>query len=112
MLKLADTRSEVSVVSDQIGSPAFAMDVVMKSMKRVENEHIGIFHCSSEGKISRADFAEAIFRLAGEQTVIKRISTAEYITDAKRTEFYFNSKYNVILVAMQPLNCESNLTAL
>ena len=37
MLKLADTRSEVSVVSDQVGSPAFTMDVVMKSMKLLEN---------------------------------------------------------------------------
>src|SRR5690625_7843762 len=79
------------------------MDEVMKSMKLVENEHIGIFHCSSEGKISWADFAEAIFRLSGKQTVVKRISTAEYKTDAKRTEFSLLSIKKLKLTGLLPI---------
>lgn len=112
MLKLADTRSEVSVVSDQVGSPAFAIDVVMKSMKLLENEQIGTFHCSSEGKISWADFAEAIFTFSGKQTAVKRISTAEYKTDAKRPEFSLLSKQKLKLAGLQPLNWQLGLRAL
>src|SRR5690625_800602 len=112
MLKLADTRSEVSVVSDQVGSPAFTMDVVMKSMKLLENEQIGTFHCSSEGKISWADFAEAIFTFSGKQTAVKRISTAEYKTDAKRPELSLLSKQELKLAGLQPLNWQVGLRGL
>lgn len=112
MLRLAETRSEVSVVDDQIGSPAFASDVVLKSMELVESAQRGVFHCSSEGKISWADFAEAIFRFSKKETLVHKISSADYKTDAKRPKFSLLSKRKLKQAGLQPLHWQTGLREL
>lgn len=87
MLRLADEHKELQVVADQWGSPTFAAGVVKNTFCLLEQGREGTYHYSSEGLISWADFAEEIFILSGNDITVKRISSDEYPTKARRPSF-------------------------
>lgn len=84
MLHLAETRSEVSVIYDQVGSPTYTADLAPLLCEMVETEKYGTYHATNEGTCSWAEFAEEIFRLAGKDVKVNRIRTGEYPAKAKR----------------------------
>lgn len=95
MLRLARERTEVSVVDDQIGNPTSALDIADGVISVLQNlltsdapELRGTFHMTGSGTASWADFANHIFRAAASlgapSASVKRISTDEYPTPAKR----------------------------
>ena len=95
MLRLGETRDEVGVVADQLGNPTSAIDIadaVLTIAARLRSDTApdlrGVFHMTGAGEASWADFAEAIFAAAercGRKPVrVKRITTADYPTPAKR----------------------------
>lgn len=89
MFRLAATKSEVNVVSDQIGSPTYASDLAKVIIKFVTARQwaSGIYHYSNEGVCSWYDFAKAIFRIAGIHTKINSIPTRDYPTVASRPAY-------------------------
>lgn len=84
MLRLSESREEVSVVADQIGSPTYTADLALLLCDMIETEHYGVYHAANEGLCSWADFAAAIFRAAGKRTHVRPITTAEYPAKAAR----------------------------
>lgn len=96
MLRLGESRDEISVVSDQRGCPSYVGDVVTTIGFFVENirEHSfsdwGIFHCSSQGETTWYQFADTIFDKAKHTGLLnKRISvipipSSDYLTPAPR----------------------------
>lgn len=102
MLRLASARDEVSVVADQRGNPTSALDIAEGLLRVAANlagghdpTQRGIFHMTAAGDASWADFAEAIFATSAEaggpSAAVKRITTAEYPTQARRPA---NSRLN------------------
>jgi len=92
MLRLGREHGEVSVVEDQTGSPSYTFDVVEKTDQMLKRGLKGVFHISSEGEVSWADFAEAIFLESGQKTKLNRITTAQFKTIAKRPAFSLLNK--------------------
>ena len=89
MLRLAETNDEISVVSDQIGSPTNAADlaeVILTILPKINNNTVEVFHYSNEGMCSWYDFAKAIFEISNSQTLVNAIETVQYPTPAKRPE--------------------------
>jgi len=95
MLRLGETRDEVGVVADQLGNPTSAIDIadavltIAARLRSDSAQHLrGVFHMTGAGEANWADFAEAIFAIAeryGRKPVrVKRITTADYPTPAKR----------------------------
>jgi len=96
MLRLAETRSEVGVVADQIGSPTGALDiadaifaVARNLLDRRQDEALrGVFHMGARGEAVWADVAEAIFAereaAGGAPVRVNRIGTSDYPTPATR----------------------------
>ena len=96
MLRLAETRGEVSVVADQAGCPTSALDIadaifaVARNLVAEPQDAAlrGVFHMAAAGEAVWADVAEAIFaereRHGGGPVAVKRIATADYPTPAKR----------------------------
>jgi dTDP-4-dehydrorhamnose reductase len=87
MLRLAETRDELSVVDDQKGSPSFTFNVVEKSFELLNADKTGVYHISSSGKISWADFAVEIFKQSNIEVTLNRIPSLEFPTKAKRPAF-------------------------
>ena len=84
MLRLAETKSELNVVCDQIGSPTYTADLAPLLCDMVMTDKYGTYHATNEGICSWAEFAEEIFRLAGKQVKVNYIPTSEYPTRAVR----------------------------
>ena len=84
MLRLAETRTELNVVSDQIGSPTYTADLAPLLCDMVQTEKYGVYHVTNEGTCSWAEFAEEIFRLVGKNTKVNYILTKDYPVKASR----------------------------
>ena len=89
MLRLAETRKQISVVNDQIGSPTYAGDLAEFSLKVISSESTayGLYHYSNLGAISWYDFAVEIFRQHNKDVHVVPISTSSYPTAAKRPKY-------------------------
>ena len=93
MLRLAETKDEVAVVKDQVGNPTSASELVKIIDALIWTENYGLFHGTCEGICSWADFAEEIFRLAGRNTRVRRITTEEFGAPAKRPAYSVLDNY-------------------
>lgn len=84
MLKLAQDRSEISVVRDQIGTPTYTVDLADFIFFIINTNKYGVYHCSNEQFCSWYDFACEIFAQAGKDIVVKPITTEEFKAAADR----------------------------
>ena len=84
MRRLAETRDELNVVADQIGSPTYTRDLAKLLAEMIKTEKYGTYHATNEGFMSWAEFAENIMKKSGLSTKINYIPTAEYPVKAKR----------------------------
>lgn len=84
MLRLAQTHDEVGVVCDQVGSPTYTADLALLLCDMAATEKFGVYHATNEGVCSWAELAETSFRLAGTDTRVRRLTTAEYPAKAVR----------------------------
>ena len=84
MLRLAETRTELTVVCDQIGSPTYTADLAPLLCDMVQTERYGIYHATNGGTCAWSEFAKAIFELADKQVTVYPISTSAYPTRAVR----------------------------
>lgn len=84
MLRLAESRAEVTVVSDQIGSPTYTADVAELTCSMIETGKFGYYHVTNEGFCSWYEFAREIFELSGKKIKVNPTDTAGYPSRAKR----------------------------
>lgn len=87
MLRLAEERTELQIVNDQVGSPTFTDNLVKATDKLIEENKHGTYHFTSQGIISWADFAEKIFDLTNKKVDIHPVPSSEYPTKAERPYF-------------------------
>lgn len=78
MLKVANGRDEVAVVDDQIGSPTYTVDLAKFLVDLSESDKYGTYHATNEGFCSWAEFTEEIYRNAGVDTKVKKVTTEQY----------------------------------
>ena len=108
MLALAESRDEVRVVADQLGSPTYAPDIavaivgIARNVLRNPSDPLlrGIFHLAGSGETSWAGFAAAIFAFLEAKGLRKPtltpIASADYPTPARRPA---NSRLNCAKLA-------------
>lgn len=79
MLKLAGLgKTELNVVSDQIGSPTYTADLAVLLCDMIETDKYGIYHATNEGICSWYEFAKKIFELSNTNMKVNPITTDEY----------------------------------
>ena len=78
MLRLSETHQRVSVVDDQIGNPTSSDELAKAIDYLLETDNYGLFHATCEGSCSWAEFAEEIFRLAGRDIEVEKLTSDEY----------------------------------
>lgn len=84
MLRLAETRTDLNVVNDQIGSPTYTYDLARLLCDMIVTDRYGIYHATNEGICSWAEFAQEIMTQANKSTVIHPIPSSEYPAKAAR----------------------------
>lgn len=84
MLRLGETKTDLNVVCDQIGSPTYTYDLSLLLCDMIVTDRFGTYHATNEGVCSWAEFAAEIMRQGGRSTVIHPIPSSEYPTRASR----------------------------
>jgi dTDP-4-dehydrorhamnose reductase len=93
MLRLMNSRPEVRVVADQIGTPTSAVSLARALWVLAQSEAAGIVHYADAGVASWYDFAQAIvddagaLGLAPADVRVVPIATPDYPTPARRPAF-------------------------
>jgi dTDP-4-dehydrorhamnose reductase len=90
LLKLAETKSEISVVSDQMGSPTNAANLaesILNIIPQISTKNVEVFHYSNEGICSWYDFALEIFRIKNIKTLVNAVKTSEFPMLVKRPTY-------------------------
>lgn len=82
----AETLPELTVVSDQIGSPTYTLDLANKIVA-LQNEADGVYHVTNSGCCSWFSFAEEIVRLCGSDCTVTPCSTDRILRPAQRPRF-------------------------
>ncbi len=98
MLNVGKNHDKLTVVSDQIGTPTYTLDLSVLLVDMIESDKYGYYHATNEGGyISWYDFTVEIFRQAVEmghteyeKVTVSPVTTAEYgVSKAARP---FNSR--------------------
>ena len=87
ILKLASTHPEISVVTDQRGSPTFTPDLAAALIQLCCKEARGIVHATNAGDCTWYEFAQEIVRSAGLRAEVKPVTTAEFHRPARRPAY-------------------------
>ena len=96
LLRLAAERSEIKIVSDQIGTPTYAGDLADAILKILTSDYhpngVQIIHYSNEGIASWFEFAKEIIEIKNLACTVLPITTSEYPLPAKRPSYSIMSK--------------------
>jgi len=88
--KLAlNASGEVRVVNDQMGQPTFTGDLAKQIIDLVLSDSlVGIYHGTNSGQATWFEYAQEIFRLAGQDVSrVVPVSSSEYPRPAKRPSY-------------------------
>lgn len=98
MLRLAEIKDKISVISDQVGTPTNAADLakcIITTLSKIDNETVEVFHYSNEGVCSWYDFAKAIFETKNLIIKVNPIKSSQYNTVANRPFYSVLSKEKI-----------------
>lgn len=80
MTKLGTEREELSVVSDQHGSPTYAVDLASFIKQAIDKKiPYGIYHATNNGYTTWYEFTKEIFAQQGIECKVNPVTTEEYI---------------------------------
>jgi dTDP-4-dehydrorhamnose reductase len=102
MLSLSATRSEVSVVTDQVGCPTFAGHLAPALVELAERRGGGVFHIAGAGACSWNEFAVEIFARAGVDCRVLPTTTAAVGRPAPRPAFSVLASERDDAIALPP----------
>lgn len=114
MLELSKEKEEISVVSDQHGSPTSTTSLckIIEEIMEKEPEY-GIYHATCEGFTTWYEFTKKIFEEAKITTKVKPITSIEYKemypTSSNRPQNSMLSKEKLHKVGIYPENYENAL---
>lgn len=84
VIALARERGELSVVTDEIGSPTYTIDLATGILALAREGAHGLYHLAGSGSCSRFELAEVTLQLAGVQARLRPVGSASFPTKAAR----------------------------
>ncbi len=83
MLELAGHKKELSIVTDETGSPTYTADLAEALWVLIKKGCEGIFHVANEGSCSRYEWAKYIFETLSYNIKVNPIKSSQYKRPAK-----------------------------
>jgi dTDP-4-dehydrorhamnose reductase len=106
MTRLAiNSDGEVRVVNDQLGQPTSATDLAEQLVELgLSNSPTGVYHGTNSGQGTWFEFAQAVFKLAGEDiNRVVPVFSSEYSRPAKRPSYSVLSHDEWAKTTIQPM---------
>ena len=97
MLKLGKEKESLNVVSDQHGSPTYAVDLANIIAQALEKKiPYGIYHATNLGFTTWYDFTKEIFKLSNISCKVIPVTSEEFVRPAKRPKNSMMSKSKLL----------------
>ncbi|MFQ5613708.1 MAG: dTDP-4-dehydrorhamnose reductase [Anaerolineae bacterium] len=77
IIRAADERGELRVVTDEVSNPTYAPDLAGAIAQLIETGHYGIYHFTNEGACSRYEYAVEILKQSGRASIPVRPITSD-----------------------------------
>ena len=103
MLKLGREKGSAKVVTDQIVSPTYTVDLARKSVQLIAQGRSGLYHVTNKGQCSWYDFARKIFELARLEVNLKGTTSNEFRAPAHRPKYSVLAHGNLEKIGMDDL---------
>ncbi len=87
ILKYAQEKGSLRVVSDQFGSPTYTKDLAEMSFLIMEHRGVGLFHTVNSGQASWCELASEAVKMLNLSTFVEPIETKDWPTKAVRPAF-------------------------
>ena len=88
ILRAGETKPELRVVSDQVGSPTFTRDLAGAILQLIHGDARGTVHITNSGTCSWFEFAREVLEQSGRSaTKIRPVSSSEFLSPAKRPNY-------------------------
>lgn len=97
MLRLSETKSELPVVFDQVGTPTYVAELAraIQIIVNDQGENYGTYHFSNEGVCSWFDFAHSIFELSRKEVALTPVLSDAFPSKAKRPNYSVLDKQKI-----------------
>ena len=97
MLTFSNFKKEISVVNDQIGCPTSCEDLSRKIVEIIkENKPYGIYHVTSSGSASWAEYTKKIFEFKKRNVEVNAIDKSDFPRPAKRPKYCVLDNDNIL----------------
>jgi dTDP-4-dehydrorhamnose reductase len=97
MLRLAKEGKRLPVVTDQVCTPSYTVDVATGAAELIGKERFGLYHLTNAGATTWYDFARTIFEMSGVKVDLVETTSAALARPARRPS------YSVLATALPPL---------
>jgi dTDP-4-dehydrorhamnose reductase len=112
ILRAAETRPELSVVSDQIGSPTYTRDLARVIRALLSKDVRGFVHITNQGICSWFDFAREILAQSGRESIsVLPITTEQAARSARRPNYSVLSPASLHAFGIRPRPWQQALRA-
>ena len=77
----------LKVVTDEIGTPTYTIDVCRQTLKLIDTSYRGTFHCTNEGSCSRYEFAREILKTYAIDVPLTPCTSHDFVLPAPRPAY-------------------------
>jgi dTDP-4-dehydrorhamnose reductase len=86
-LQIKGSGQALKVVTDEIGTPTYTVDVCKQTLKLLDTSHRGSFHCTNEGFCSRFEFAREILDAYSIDAALVPCTSKDFVLPAPRPAY-------------------------
>jgi dTDP-4-dehydrorhamnose reductase len=87
MLKLAGERDQISVVTDEVVSPTYTIDLAKQIVVLSGTSQFGLYHATAEGSCTWHEFARMIFELTNSKVNLRVAAPNEFPVKVRRPKY-------------------------
>jgi len=87
MIRLGKEKGKVKVVSDQVLTPTYTLDLARNTFELIKTKSFGLYHATSQGQCSWYEFARKIFELLNLSVECIPCASAEFPSAARRPAY-------------------------
>ena len=87
ILSWSKEQNELKIVTDQIASPTYTLDLANATLDLVQKESYGIYHITNSNYCSRYEWAETILKQTGWEGTLIPATSADFCIPAQRPAF-------------------------
>lgn len=80
-------RTELNIVTDQISSPSYTVDLATATLELIKANAYGFYHMTNSGECSRYEWARYILEQIGWKGELKEAKSTDFQTAAQRPEY-------------------------